>query len=179
MDKKHNIRNMSVIAHVDHVSTRVREPAPFPGRHPSPGPRAIGVGFGRFLFSRSADGTGIGRGRARRSARPSFAMKPRPGTSSIPSIVRAPACTPDPRRGAASSREAPIGAIPPHAPLYPRFHARNIFHSPTQTTADPPPIPPSFRSTGQVHPDRLPRRGRGYHRPGERWRGSPHRHPPG
>ena len=86
MDKKHNIRNMSVIAHVDHVSARTRYPAPFPGAEANAGrvvPNPSGVWAGRFFYERDEET------RASAIARHSIAMHPRAVTSSIPAIVRA------------------------------------------------------------------------------------------
>ena len=62
MDKKHNIRNMSVIAHVDHVSTRVREPAPFPGRHPRRDREQSEWGLGGSFSRGALTGQGSGGG---------------------------------------------------------------------------------------------------------------------
>ena len=90
MDKKHNIRNMSVIAHVDHVSARTRYPAPFPGAEANAGSRVpIEVGFGLGgSFPRERDERDE-EARASAIARHSIAMHPRAVTSSIPAIVRA------------------------------------------------------------------------------------------
>ena len=55
-----------------------------------------------------------------------------------------------------------------------------IIHSPRrQRVTHPDPSHRSLDVTGQVHPHGLPRRGCGYHRPGERRRRPSHRHPPG
>ena len=91
MDKKHNIRNMSVIAHVDHVSARTRYPAPFPGAEANAG-RVVhnrsGVWAKCGSFPRVRDERDE-EARASAIARHSIAMHPRAVTSSIPAIVRA------------------------------------------------------------------------------------------
>ena len=196
MDKKHNIRNMSVIAHVDHVRTPAERRA-----------RVSGVdcaGASIALSEPPSTGFGFAGGEkdARRVRVEDACRRPgRLGSVAGAAGHGADASRPPPHPVPPPSARTPARReLPPHAPHvgsspvqrqrpgacsdFFSLKSRGLFRFTKNNDRALTPrslrmhssrlhTPPFFDVTGQVHSHGLPRRRRGYHRAGERGRRAP------
>ena len=198
MDKKHNIRNMSVIAHVDHVRTPAERRARVSGVDCADAsialsePPSTGFGFAggekdarRVRVEDACRRPGRLGSVAGAAGHGADASRPPPHPVPPPS-ARTPARRDCPRT---PTRRFVAGAASASGACSENPFSRGIFHftKKNDRALTPQSLPhssrlhtlPPFDVTGQVHPHGLPRRRRGYHRAGERGRRAPDGHSSG